>query len=284
MRNVFLFIRRNLNFLFFLILQGFALYMLFHYNRFHEAVFLDTASEVTGRINRQYNTVEYYFRLKKTNDILVEENQRLRNLLKEDFLIPDTSSELAFDTIRVDSIEQYRRYQYYPAKVINNSVTGQNNYLTIARGYAQGVRKDMAVVSPSGIVGTVVNVSKNMATIMSLLHRQSRVSVSLKKTGETGSIEWDGKDPLVITFKNIPKSVPVKIGDTVVTSRYSTFPAGQLVGTISAVESETGSNFYTLKLRPLTNFFNIQFVYVVRNLQREEQEEIEKATLKQERE
>ncbi|MBS1749624.1 MAG: rod shape-determining protein MreC [Bacteroidetes bacterium] len=284
MRNVFLFIRRNLNFLFFLILQGFALYMLFHYNRFHEAVFLDTASEVTGRINRQYNTVEYYFRLKKTNDILVEENQRLRNLLKEDFLIPDTSSELAFDTIRVDSIEQYRRYQYYPAKVINNSVTGQNNYLTIARGYAQGVRKDMAVVSPSGIVGTVVNVSKNMATIMSLLHRQSRVSVSLKKTGETGSIEWDGKDPLIITFKNIPKSVPVKIGDTVVTSRYSTFPAGQLVGTISAVESETGSNFYTLKLRPLTNFFNIQFVYVVRNLQREEQEEIEKATLKQERE
>ncbi|MBN8857410.1 MAG: rod shape-determining protein MreC [Sphingobacteriales bacterium] len=282
MRNVFLFIRRNLNFLFFLIMQGFALYMLFHYNRFHEAVFLDAASEVTGRINRQYNNVEYYFRLKKTNDILVEENQRLRNLLKEDFLIPDTSSELAFDTIRVDSIEQYRRYQYYPAKVINNSVTGQNNYLTIGRGYAQGVRKDMAVVSPSGIVGTVVNVSKNMATVMSLLHRQSRVSVSLKKTGETGSIEWDGKDPLVITFKNIPKSVPVKIGDTVVTSRYSTFPAGQLVGTISAVESETGSNFYTLKLKPLTNFFNIQFVYAVKNLQREEQDELEKATKKQE--
>jgi len=281
-RNVFLFIRRNLNFLFFLIMQGFALYMLFHYNRFHEAVFLDAASEVTGRINRQYNNVEYYFRLKKTNDILVEENQRLRNLLKEDFLIPDTSSELAFDTIRVDSIEQYRRYQYYPAKVINNSVTGQNNYLTIGRGYAQGVRKDMAVVSPSGIVGTVVNVSKNMATVMSLLHRQSRVSVSLKKTGETGSIEWDGKDPLVITFKNIPKSVPVKIGDTVVTSRYSTFPAGQLVGTISAVESETGSNFYTLKLKPLTNFFNIQFVYAVKNLQREEQDELEKATKKQE--
>lgn len=282
MRNVFLFIRRNLNFLFFLIMQGFALYMLFHYNRFHEAVFLDAASEVTGRVNRQYNNVEYYFRLKKTNDILVEENQRLRNLLKEDFLIPDTSSELAFDTIRVDSIEQYRRYQYYPAKVINNSVTGQNNYLTIGRGYAQGIRKDMAVVSPSGIVGTVVNVSKNMATVMSLLHRQSRVSVSLKKTGETGSIEWDGKDPLVITFKNIPKSVPVKIGDTVVTSRYSTFPAGQLVGTIAAVESETGSNFYKLKLRPLTNFFNIQFVYAVKNLQREEQEELEKATKKQE--
>jgi len=281
-RNVFLFIRRNLNFLFFLIMQGFALYMLFHYNRFHEAVFLDAASEVTGRINRQYNNVEYYFRLKKTNDILVEENQRLRNLLKEDFLIPDTSSELSFDTIRVDSIEQYRRYQYYPAKVINNSVTGQNNYLTIGRGYAQGIRKDMAVVSPSGIVGTVVNVSKNMATVMSLLHRQSRVSVSLKKTGETGSIEWDGKDPLVITFKNIPKSVPVKIGDTVVTSRYSTFPSGQLVGTISAVESETGSNFYTLKLKPLTNFFNIQFVYAVKNLQREEQEELEKATKKQE--
>ncbi|MBX3258004.1 MAG: rod shape-determining protein MreC [Chitinophagaceae bacterium] len=282
MRNVFLFIRRNFNFIFFLILQLTALYMLFHYNRYHEAAFMGVASEVTGRINRQYNNVEYYFNLKKTNEGLVEENRKLRNLLKQDFLVPDTSSSLVVDSIKVDSLEPHRRYLYFPAKVINNSVTSQNNYLTLSRGTAQGIAKDMAVISPTGIVGKVVHVSANMATVMSLLHSKSQVSASLQKSGETGSVEWDGKDPQVITFKNIPKSAEVKKGDTVVTSRYSTFPPGQPIGIITDIEDPQSSNFYLLKLRPLTNFFNVQFVYVVKNLQKEEQDALEKITLSEE--
>ncbi|MBN8785885.1 MAG: rod shape-determining protein MreC [Terrimonas sp.] len=282
MRNVFLFIRRYFNFLFFVIMQVIALYMLFQYNRFHEAAFMNVSGEVTGRISRQYNNVEYYFNLKKTNDQLVAENQRLRNLLRQDFLVNDTSHTLVVDSIKVDSIEQYRRYFYYPAKVINNSVTAQNNYITISRGTAQGLGKDMAVVSPSGIVGTIVNVSPNMATVMSLLHRNSRVSASLLKTGETGSIEWDGKNPQELTFKNIPKSVQIKVGDSVVTSRYSTFPAGEMVGVITHIGEQKESNFYLLTVKPSTNFYNVQFVYAVKNLQKEEQDAIEKATQKQE--
>lgn len=282
MQNVFLFVRRYFNFLFFIIIQAVALYMLFHYNRFHEAVFMDTAGEVTGKISKQYNTIEYYFQLKKTNTLLVEENQRLRNLLKKDFLLSDTSSSLVVDSIKTDSLEPFRRYLYFPAKVINNSVTSQTNYLTISRGARQGLSKDMAVVSPSGIVGTIVNVSDNMATVMSLLHRQTRVSASLLKTGETGSVEWDGKDPQLLTFRNIPKSVPVNKGDTVVTSRYSTFPPDQPIGIITDIEHQDGSNFYVLKLKPSTNFLNIQFVYAVKNLQKKEQDDLENATRKQE--
>jgi len=263
-------------------MQVIALYMLFQYNRFHEAAFMNVSGEVTGRISRQYNNVEYYFNLKKTNDQLVAENQRLRNLLRQDFLVNDTSHTLVVDSIKVDSIEQYRRYFYYPAKVINNSVTAQNNYITISRGTAQGLGKDMAVVSPSGIVGTIVNVSPNMATVMSLLHRNSRVSASLLKTGETGSIEWDGKNPQELTFKNIPKSVQIKVGDSVVTSRYSTFPAGEMVGVITHIGEQKESNFYLLTVKPSTNFYNVQFVYAVKNLQKEEQDAIEKATQKQE--
>lgn len=243
---------------------------------------MNVSGEVTGRISKQYNNVEYYFNLKKTNEQLVAENQKLRNLLRQDFLVNDTSSKLVIDSIKVDSLEQYRRYYYYPAKVINNSVTAQNNYVTISRGTAQGLVKDMAVVSPAGVVGTIVNVSKNMATVMSLLHRDSRISASLLKTGETGSVDWDGKDAQALTFKNIPKSVQVKVGDSVVTSRYSTFPAGELIGVISKVEDQKESNFYMLTVKPATNFYNVQFVYAVKNLQKEEQDAIEKATKKQE--
>lgn len=263
-------------------MQSVALYLLFHYNRFHEAAFMGVAGEVTGKISRQYNNVEYYFQLKKTNELLVEENKKLRNLLKEDFLASDTSTKIVVDSIKIDSLEKFRRYLYYPAKVINNSVTSQTNYLTISRGEAQGLSKDMAVISPAGIVGTVVNVSKNMATVMSLLHRQTRVSASLLKSGETGSVEWDGKDPQVLNFKNIPKSAQVKKGDTVITSRYSTFPPGQAIGIIVEIEDPKSSNFYQIKLKPATNFFNVQYVYAVKNLQKDEQDEVEKSTRKQE--
>jgi rod shape-determining protein MreC len=256
--------------------------MLFKYNKFHEAAFMGVASEVTGRISEKYNSVEYYLRLKRMNEELVKENARLRNLLKEDFLAPDSTQKLVLDSIRIDSIERFRRYLYLPAKVINNSVTSQTNYITISRGTLQGVQKDMTVISSDGIVGTVINVSNNMATIMSLLHRQNRVSASLKKTGETGTVEWDGNDPQVLTLRNIPKSAQVKAGDTVVTSINSSFPPGHAIGYITAVESEKSSNFYSLSLKPATNFFSVQFVYVVRNLQKEEQDGLEKSTHKQE--
>ncbi len=254
--------------------------MLFHYNRFHEAVFMGVAGEVTGFVNQRYSNVEGYFSLRKANVELMEENTRLKNLLKKDFDIPDSSATTVIDSIRVDSIEQYRKYQYYAARVINNSVTSQNNYITINRGYAQGVSKDMSVISPSGIVGTVVNVSKNMATVMSLLHSQSGVSASLQKTGETGRVEWDGRDPQELIFKNIPKSIAVQKGDTVVTSLYSTFPANYPIGIISEITEQPSSNFYILKIKPLANFYNIQFVYVVRNLQKEEQDALEKTNPK----
>lgn len=283
MRNVFLFIRRYSNFFFFVIIQIVALMMLFRYNRFHQAAFLGVAGEFTGRISQQYNTVEYYFNLKKTNEELVAENTRLRNMLKQDFLAPDTSSRIVVDSIRIDSIAEFRRYLYLPAKVVGNNVMSQTNYITIARGAAQGVQPNMAVVSPSGVVGTVVNVSRNMASVMSLLHRQSGVSASLLRTGETGTVEWDGKDPQYITLKNIPRSAQVKVGDTIVTSRYSTFPPNQPVGFVAQILNEQSSNFYSLKLRPATNFFNVQFVYVVKNYQREEQDSLEKATLRRER-
>lgn len=254
--------------------------MLFKYNKFHEAAFMGVAGEVTGRISERYNNVEYYLRLKKVNESLVQENAKLRNMLKLDFQAPDSSQKFVLDSFRIDSLEKFRRYLYLPAKVINNSVTYQTNYITISRGTLQGVQKDMTVISSDGIVGTVINVSNNMATIMSLLHRQNRVSSSLKKTGETGTVEWDGKDPQVLTLRNIPKSAPVKVGDTVVTGINSSFPPGHTVGYVTAFESEPASNFYVISLRPATNFFNVQFVYVVKNLQKEEQDALEKSTTK----
>jgi rod shape-determining protein MreC len=280
-RNAFLFIRRHFNFLFFLVLQIISLSFLFRYNKFHEAAFLNVSTEVTGRFNQRYNSIEYYFQLKKTNESLVKENLRLRQLLKENYEGPDSNRRLMNDTIRADSGKSILKYQIMEAKVVNNTTALRANYLTIHRGFAQGVRTNMGVTGPQGIVGSVINVSRNFAIVMSMLHPQFKVVVKLEKGGETGTIDWDGLSPNFVTLRAIPKSAKVNVGDTVVTSQTSSlFPANLMVGTIEEIVPDNSSNFYTLKVRVATNFSNIEYVYVIDNLQYDEQKTLEDSTRK----
>ncbi len=278
MRNVFLFIRRHFNFLFFLVLQIIALSFLFRYNKFHEAAFLNVSTEVTGRLNEKYNNVEYYFQLKKTNEALVQENVRLRQQLIANYEAPDSNKRLFRDTIRTDSV---RKWLIMEAKVVNNTISLPTNYLTIHRGFRQGVRSNMGVTGPQGIVGSVINVSENFAIVMSVLHPQFRVVAKLKKGGETGTIFWDGISPAFISMRGIPRSANVVVGDTVVTSQItSLFPAGLLVGTISEIVPDNTSNFFNLRLRTATNFSNIEYAYVLDNVQYDEQKRLEDSTRK----
>jgi rod shape-determining protein MreC len=280
-RNIFLFIRRYFNFVFFVVLQIAALYILFHYNKFHEAVFSGVANELTGNIGGKYTNITYYFHLKSTNDQLAKENEELRNKLLANFERPDTTQKLVTDTIPYDTLGHFRKYLYRSARVVNNSVSLPNNTFTINRGENEGVHKNMGVISPNGVAGVVINTSNNYAVVMSLLHRQTKISASLKKTGETGKVLWDGTSPLYITLKDIPKSAQVAKGDSVVTSPYAShFPPGILIGTVMDIVDDKTSSFYTLRLKPATNFFNVQFVMVVENLLKDEQAKLEEETNK----
>lgn len=277
MRNVFLFIRRYFNLLFFLLMQAAALTLLFRYNKFHEAAFMGIANEATGRINSRYNNVETYFSLKADNERLREQNAKLLNQLKNDYDWPDSVLRIVTDTMRVDSMEQYRKFLYLPAKVISTTVNSQNNYLMLHRGSDQGVGVNMAVVGPEGVIGTVVNVSRNMSVVMSLLHRQSKIVAVLKKGSGFGEVVWDGKNPGYVQAVKIPKTVTVNKGDSVVTSQYSDkYPPGHLIGIVEKVEDDKGTSTYNLTLRTATNFYNVQHAFVVKNMQREELDALEK--------
>ncbi|MGH2564367.1 MAG: rod shape-determining protein MreC, partial [Ginsengibacter sp.] len=189
--------------------------MLFNYNRYQHAIYSSVAGEITGKVSKQYNDIEYYFQLKKTNDSLVKANAGLYNKLKEDYEMADTVSRLAIDTIKIDTVLHRRKYLYLPAKVVENSVSQPNNYLTLHRGSQQGVSADLGVTDiNNAVIGTVVDVSNNYSVVMSLLHRQSNISAKLKKSGETGSIVWDGLQPNVVILKDISKDVKVAKGDT----------------------------------------------------------------------
>ena len=281
MRNVILFIRKYSNFIFFLLLQITAISFLFRYNNYHQAAFMNVAGELTGSINQRYSKVEYYFRLKKINEQLAAENLLLNRLLKDNYEKADGSGKLVLDTVQTDSLRNVRKYTWLGAKVVGSTVNTQLNFITIHRGALQEVHSNMGVVSPQGIVGTVVNVSDNYASVMTLLHRQYKVVVKLKNGAERGTVEWDGLSPLFVTLKDIPKSATLKVGDSVVTSPTSSlFPGNLMVGTIAEMLDEKSSNFYTLKIKPATNFFNIEYVYVIANTQYLEQKRLEDSTRK----
>jgi rod shape-determining protein MreC len=227
-------------------------------------------------VSKRYSGLKDYFSLKETNRLLAEENARLRNALPTNFLTIDKSKTVVVDSLLKDSLGHFRKYTYLPAKVIGNTVTLQTNFLLLERGSSQGVKKGMAVNGPEGIVGVVVETSANTSKVMSLLHRNSRVSAMLKKDNNSGSIEWDGANPSYLILRNVTKSAKVAIGDTVVTSSYSAnFPSHLMVGTVAEISSESASNFYTLKIKTATNFFSIQYVYVIENARYAEQVQLE---------
>lgn len=236
---------------------------------------MDTAGEITGSIEVQYKKVNGYFRLKKENEELRRRLTEVQNKLTENFQSADTTKRIVTDTVSVDTSGNRRKYLYMDAEVVNNSITQPNNYFTIHRGSKQAVQPGMVVLSANGVAGVVLDVTDNFATVMSMLNRQSRISARLKKTGESGRIEWDGADPRLVQLRDIPKSVKVAKGDTVITSQYSDFPPGIMIGIIEKVILEQSTNNYLLQVRPVNDFSRLQNVFVVSNLQRNEQLELE---------
>lgn len=273
MFNIFAFLRQHFTAILFVVLQFVSLWMLFNYNRFHRAVFLGVASELTGSINAQVDKLDDYFHQGEEARRVHRMNDSLMNLLPVNFDVPDTAQRRVTDTLRFDTTFAIRRYLWRDAKVIYNTINSEQNYLQLNRGAKYGIRDNMAVLSSDGgVVGVVVNVSPNFSQVMSLLHVQSSVSAAHKKSGMLGKVEWDAKDPRYLLLRGIPANVAVGKGDSVVTSRYSyNFPPNYLIGTITGISKDPATGFYTLQVKTAVNFSTIQQVFVVENLLRNEQ-------------
>ena len=282
MRNIFLFIGRYFTFFAFLGFQILALSFLFRYNKYHRAVGLGVANELTGWMNSKYANVDQYFHLKQESDRIHHVNDSLINLLKTNFLNPDTATQFVQDTIPYDTLGHRRRYVWRDAEVVSNSVNAERNYIQINRGSKQGVRDNMAVLNADlSLVGIVVNTSDNFSQVMSLLHVKNNVNAVMKQSGNAGTISWDGKSPLYLTMTGIPKSDSIAKGDTVLTGTYSlSFPPLRMIGRVASIIKDNSSSFYVLQIKTAANFQNLQHVFVVENLHADEQERLDKETRK----
>lgn len=270
MKNLFVFIWRNHFVFLFLLLQSFAIYLLIQNNNYQRASFINSANAFSGKILSIYSSISNYFSLKKVNEQLAAENAELKK--------QNPSSYFAYNmqVFNINDTVYRQQYIYREAQVVNKTVNKRNNYLTLNRGTLHGIKNDMAVITPVGVVGIVKNVSANYCTVISMLHVNSRISAQIKNNNYFGSVIWNGNNASLVDLVDIPSHVKLNKGDTVVTTSYSTiFPEGIIVGTIDDFELKTGDNFYTIKVKTGTDFHNVTNVYVVENLLKNEQQQLE---------
>lgn len=253
----------------FVLLTALSVVLMSRSTYYHHSRLSAWANGIAGGWYEGVNSVGGYFGLKGENDRLAAENARLRAQLAESYIRYTDTVFTVSDTI-------YRqRYDYTEAHVIKNSWSGQNNYIMIGKGSAHGIEPDMAVISPDGIVGVVVSTTKNFATVMSVLHSDSRNSVKVKRTGISGSLVWDGKDFRYAQVLDVPTTHEFYEGDTIVTSGLANdFPEGIPVGYVVSSETLKGTGFYKVRIRLATDFNKLDHVYVIDNMFRQEQQEL----------
>ena len=154
------------------------------YNTAQNEIFINSANIFSGHIYGGVNNFKQYFQLSEISDSLALENARLRKLLYNTEVDELAKRDSLFNQ---DSTLQY---SYITAKVINNSINLNNNKITLDKGSNSGISQRMGVIDANGIVGIVKEVNKNFSVVLSVLHRNIRVSAAVKNKGYFGSMEW----------------------------------------------------------------------------------------------
>jgi rod shape-determining protein MreC len=272
MRNLWIFLSRYNAFFFFIIFFTIGLILTIKNNAYQRSVTVNSTNKVVGEVYTNLNVLNRYLSLGKVNDSLAQENAKLKTTILQLENIDTAKDVIVKDTLGVP------QFTYLSARIVKNSITLRNNVITINKGTLDGILEGMPVISPKqGIVGYVMDVSEHFSTIRSLLHKATFISVSVKRNNAIGSLVWgEGNlDYRTAYIKDIPNHYKLKVGDTVVTSNFSSFPAGIPVGKVINTGISKGDNFKLIEISLLNDFSTLQYVYVIKDKFAAEQKAVE---------
>ena len=253
----------------FIVLEGFSIWLLVDHNFYQKASFGKYSRGITSIIDNQVSNINHYLHFKQTNIEMMVENVALRNeIVQLKNKLETNQGNLT------DSIGEVK-FTYSTARVINNSINKQNNYITLNAGSNDGIQREMGVITKDGIVGIVASVTKNFSTVISLLNTNLKVSAKHRRSGTFGSLYWDGLRYREVILSEIPQHVNLVQGDTIVTSGYSSiFPPDIPLGTVEEFNL-IGGSFYVVKVKLLSDFKRLDYVYVIKSHQAAERNQIE---------
>ena len=224
------------------------------------------SQSITGPIQKSWSGVMHTFSLGPENEKLVQQNIALLREQDNMFIVKDDTTLTQMSEVDSLQTQRMRLYDYSYAHVIFKTTDQAFNYIIVDKGSEDGICKDMAVTSPTGVVGVVSDVSKHFSAIIPILHPDSRISAIVSPINQVGTVVWEGPDPEVAFLENIPQHLEINVGDSVMTSGFSNiFPKGMLIGTVKEVMVGKNASFLTIKLRLATDFKRLGLVYLIEN-------------------
>lgn len=265
MHNLTEFLAKHNHWFVFLVLEVVSMVLLFRYNSYQGSVWFSSANAVTGKVYEWDSAVESFFSLSGVNSQLTQRNAFLEQQVRmlDDSIARLTRSQEAAVT-RLLSMVPFQGCRLIPAKVVANMVNRYDNLITIDKGSADGVKRDMGVVCGMGVVGIVYLVSEHYSIVIPALNSHSNISCTIQRRGYFGYLRWRGGSSQLAYLEDVPRHAHFKLGDNVVTSGYSSvFPPGVMVGKVLHVFNSADGLSYRVQVKLSTDFARLRDVCLV---------------------
>jgi rod shape-determining protein MreC len=184
-------------------------------------------------------------------DVLRKQNSELR--------------EMAVASQRLAALLQFKE-QFSPpsvaAQVIGRDATNWYRSIIINKGERDGVRAEMGVMTPAGVVGRVVKTGLSTAIVLLVTDPNNAITGIVQRSRDEGIVEGTAQGRARIKY--LPLLSSVKIGDIVVTSGLAGgFPRGIIIGAIQSIEKEEGELFQTAEILPEAELSKLEEVLVI---------------------
>ena len=280
MRNLINFLLKYNYWFLFILLEVASFVLLFRFNRYQQSAFFTSANTVVGAVYDVSGGISSYFHLKSVNEDLLDRNM----LLEQQISNLEKALKRQVDSITINSVRQMHQsdYQLFKAHVIKNSLTLPDNYITLDKGSSSGIRSEMGVIDGNGIVGIVYETSPSYSVVISVLNSKSNISCKIIGSDYFGYLKWERGDSRYAYLKDLPRHAEFNLGDTVVTSGFSTvFPEGIMVGTVDDMSDSNDGLSYLLKIKLATDFGKLGDVRVIARNGQEEQKKLENKVTKE---
>ncbi|MGE0862519.1 MAG: rod shape-determining protein MreC [Vicinamibacterales bacterium] len=194
----------------------------------------------------------------RENDALKQELQTLQVRLQQERAEAQRTDNLR----QLLELRERANLDTTAAEVIAAAASPEFRTVTIDKGTGEGLKTDMAVISPAGVVGRVILPSRRAAKVQLLIDRNAAAGALIERTRVQGVVEGFGDGSLRMAY--VPATADVNPGDLVVTSGIDgIYPKGFVIGTIEQVDRGTGG-YHLITVRPAVDFSRLEEVLVVR--------------------
>lgn len=274
MRNLVELLSRFGHIFLFLFLEIVCFTLIVRYNQTQNEIWANTTSIFADGIKSRVNSISQYSQLQQVNDSLRAENAQLLERIIN-FSVYDRDQSFQ----KYDSDSSNIVYRLIPVSICDKTVHLRNNNMTLCQGESSHVRSRMGLITKKGVVGMTSACSENFCKALLITNNLSRISALIKGKDYNGNITWPGTDPRVLEMRAVPKYANVVLGDTIVTSGYSTlFPPNIPIGLVTNFEVVKGQNELSIEVSMMEDMATLQEAYAIEFIKKEEKQILEAST------